>query len=227
MDFSVIDWPLFGRGLITTAYLVGASLLIGLVMAHGLAVGVVYGPRYVAWPIRAYTYFMRGTPMLVQLYLLYYGASQFTAIRDSSLWVILREAYWCALIAFSLNTAAYTAVILQGAMQSVDRGEIEAARACGFSEMGILCRIVLPSAWRRALPSYGNEVIFMLHGSSIAGVVTLLDVTGVARQLYAATYRPFEPFIVAGGLYLLLTLGLVLLFRLLEWRFTRHLHRPS
>ncbi len=205
----MIEWPLFFRGLYTTIYLVGWALLIGLILAHGLAIGERYGPVWVAWPIRAYTYFMRGTPMLVQLYLIYYGAGQFEWIRESVLWIVLREAYWCALIAFSLNTAAYTAVILQGAMASVDRGEIEAARACGFSESLILRRIVLPSAWRQAIPSYGNEVIFMLHGSSIAGVVTILDLTGVARRAYAMTYSPFEPFLVAGALYLSLTVILV------------------
>ncbi|MGF1528110.1 MAG: ABC transporter permease [Candidatus Competibacterales bacterium] len=225
MDFSVIDWGLFVEGFDNTAVLVGAALAIGLAIAVPLAVVGELGPWPLRIPVAAYTYVFRGTPLLVQMYLIYYGLGQFETVRDSAFWPILREAYWCALIAFTLNTAAYTTVILQGAIRGTDRGEVEAAKACGMSWGLRMRRIVLPSAWRRALPAYGNEVIFMLHGSAIAGVITIIDLTGAARLVYSQHYRPFEPFLTAAAFYLVLTFLVVGLFKLLEHRLFGHL-RP-
>ena len=132
-------------------------------------------------PIRAFVYFFRGTPLLVQMFIIYYGFAQFEAIKTSFVWYFFKEAWFCALFAFTLNTAAYTTEIIRGAIEATTHGEVEAAKAAGMSRLLMLRRIVLPSAFRRALPQYSNEIIFMLHGSSLASVITIVDITGAAR----------------------------------------------
>lgn len=218
-------WEMFAQGIWMTIQLTALSLAIGGAMAvpmafvrasrHWLGNPIVYG----------FTYFFRGTPLLVQLYLIYNGLVQFDFVRDGALWPILREPYWCALIAFTLNTAAYTTEILRGAVEATPQGEIEAARACGMSRRQIDRRIVLPGALRRALPQYSNEVIFMLHGSALASLVTLMDILGAGRWLNGRYYLAYEGFIAAGVLYAILTLGIVLIFRAVEQRYLAHL-RP-
>jgi arginine/ornithine transport system permease protein len=172
-----------------------------------------------AWrPVWAFTYVMRGTPLLVQIFLLYYGLAQFEVVRESVLWPLLRSAGFCAVAAFVLNTGAYTTEILHGAMRAVPAGEIEAAKSLGMSRWTTFRRIVLPSAFRRSLPAYGNEVVLMLHATSLASVVTLYDLTGAAREVNSRYYLPFEAFITAGVCYLLLTFVLVAMFRAAERR---------
>ena len=228
MDFEVIvqNLPLYLQGLWTTIWMVAVSLLLGLVVSVPLAVMRTSRLPWVNWPVWCYTYVFRGTPQLVQLFVIYYGASQFDAIRNSFAWPLLSQAWFCALLTFVLNTAAYTTEIIRGAMQVTPLGEIEAARACGMSPMLMYRRILLPSAFRRALPAYGNEVIFVLHGSSIASVVTLLDLTGVARVVASRFYSPYEAYITAALFYFALTFTLVWLFRLIERRMLAHLRRP-
>jgi arginine/ornithine transport system permease protein len=228
MDISIIvaNLGLYLQGLWTTVWLVAAALVLGLLLAIPLAVMRTSANPLINWPVWAYTYFFRGTPLFVQLSLIYFGLSQFAAVQDSILWPLLKEAWFCAILAFALNTAAYTTEILRGAMQVTPVGEIEAAKASGMSPMLMLRRIVLPSAFRRALPAYGNEVIFMLHGSAIASVVTIVDLTGAARIIQSRYYTPYEAFITAGLFYMALTFGLVWLFRRLEHHFHAHLRRP-
>jgi His/Glu/Gln/Arg/opine family amino acid ABC transporter permease subunit len=156
-------------------------------------------------PAYCYITFFRGTPLLVQIFLIYYGSGQFDWIKETPAWLILRDAGSCAVLAFSLNTAAYTAEILRGAVEAVPRGEIEAAMALGMSRFLVFRLIALPRAFRIALPAYGNEVILVIKSSSLASTITLLDITGVARTLVAHTYAPYEIFLVAGALYLALT----------------------
>ncbi len=223
MNFEAIgeNFPLYLSGLLVTLKLLALSLTCGLLLAVPLAL-----VRTVAkgWPSRlvwAYTYVFRGTPMLVQLFLCYYGLAQFDAVRESWAWPWLSSASFCAWLTFSLNTAAYTTEIIAGSIRALPAGEIEAAKALGLSRGLMLRRIVLPAALRRALPAYGNEVIFMLHGTSLASVVTLLDVTGAARAINAKYYLPFEAFITAGAFYFVLTLGLVGLFRWAEARWLK------
>lgn len=210
-------------GLVTTTQLVFLSLLAGLVLAIPLAIGRSSRHRWISLPIYVYTYVFRGTPLLIQLYLIYYGVVFFEGIQESFLWPLLREAFYPALIAFTLNTAAYTTEIFRGAIKATPRGEIEAARAYGMSQALMMRRIILPSAFRRALPSYGNEVIFMLHASAIASVVTLMDLTGVARFIYARFYAPFEAFLFVAAIYLCLTFTILYFFRFLEKRLLAHL----
>jgi arginine/ornithine transport system permease protein len=227
MAFDVVleNLHLYVQGLVLTVQLVFLALVIGLVLAIPLAFLRLSRNPLLWTPVWAYIYFFRGTPLLVQLFMIYYGAGQFEWIRASWMWPFLREAYFCALLAFTLNTAAYTAEILRGAILGTPHGEIEAARACGMSPALIRRRIVLPSAFRRALPAYGNEVIFMLHGSAIASVVALVDLTGAARIVNSRYYTPYEAFLTAAVFYMALTFLIVGLFRLLERRLHAHLRR--
>lgn len=227
MDFTVIidNLPLYLSGLRVTIELLILSLLCGFALAVPLGVAASSKHALIHSFPRAFIYFMRGTPLLVQVFLLYYGFAQFDVLRESVLWTVFKEAYWCALIAFSLNTAGYTAEIIRGAIVQTPRGEIEAARACGMRPAVVLRRVILPSALRRALPAYGNEVIFMLHGTVIAGVITLVDLFGAAKIVNSRHFVPFESFIAAGFFYLCLTFLIVWLFKIIEQKWHAHL-RP-
>ena len=225
MNFDAIaeNLPLYFGGALTTLKLLAISLAGGLLVALPLAVLRNARSRWLRAPVWAYTYAIRGTPLLVQLFLVYYGLAQFAFVRESIAWPWLQSAWFCACLAFGINTCAYTTEIIAGALRNTSRGEIEAARALGLSEAQVLLRIVMPSALRRAIPSYGNEAILMLHGTSLASVVTLLDITGVARDVNSRYYIPFEAFITAGLLYLSITLALVGLFHAAERRWLAHL----
>jgi arginine/ornithine transport system permease protein len=228
VDLSVIagNLPLYLQGLWVTVQLVFAALFLGMFLAIPIALlRTSKNPLISALPW-AYINFFRGTPLLVQMYLIYHGSGQFRPfLEDVGMWQIFREAYWCALIAFTLNTAGYTAEILRGAIEQTAFGEIEAARACGMSKPTMYRRIILPSAFRRALPAYGNEVIFMLHGSAIAGVITIVDLFGAARIVNSRHFVPFESFVTAGLFYLCVTFLIVWGFKMWEKRWHAHL-RP-
>src|SRR5699024_8572282 len=170
-----------------------------------------------------YIFFFRGTPLLVQIFLIYYGLGQFEAVRNSFLWEpVLSQAYWCAIIAFTLNTSAYLAEIIRGAIQNIPVGELEAADAIGMSKWQKLTRITLPRAFGIVIPAYSNEVIFMLKGSALASTIALMDITGVARTISARTYTLMELFFAAGVVYLLLSWVILFSFRLFEKRMNRH-----
>ena len=219
--------PQLLEGAWLTLELVAVSGVLGLALAVPLALARTSPRPWVQALPWSYIYFFRGTPLLVQIFLVYYGLGQFEWIRDSAAWPVLREAYWCAIIAFTLNTSAYTAEILRGAIQAVPGGELEAARALGMGTTTAYRRIVLPRAFRIALPAYSNEVILMLKGSALASTITLLDLTGMARTIIARTYTPIEIFLAAGGLYLVLAALIIGGFRLLERRLSRHLAARS
>lgn len=223
MDFSLIieSLPIYLDGLWTTTWLVISALIIGLIVAIPMAIAR-NSQNPVAWtPAWAFIYFFRGTPLLVQLYLIYYGMDQFFEIQGT-LW---EHAWFCALVAFVLNTSAYTSEIIRGAINGLPKGEVEAAKAYGMSPFQTYRRIVLPSALRRALPAYSNEVIFMLHGSAVAGIVTIMDLTGAARLVNSRYYAPFESFLTAGLFYMALTFIIIYVFKKAEGRFLRYL-RP-
>ena len=183
MEFDLIwgHMPRFMEGVWTTIQLVGAALFLGGLLAIPMALVRAYRHPLFNPPVWMFTYVFRGTPLLVQIYLIYYGLGQFEAVRESVLWFFLKEAYWCALLAFMLNTAAYTTEIFRGGIEAVPFGEVEAAKAAGMSPFTRVRRIILPGALRRALPAYSNEVIFMLHGSAIASVITIIDILGAGR----------------------------------------------
>ena len=228
MELSIIfeNIGIYLEGLQTTAWLVSLSLLLGLLLAVPLAVLRTAKSYAVQAPIRAYVYFFRGTPLLVQMFIVYYGFGQFDVIKTSFLWPLFKEAWFCALFTFTLNTGAYTTEILRGAIEATPHGEIEAAKAAGMSRLLMLRRIVLPSAFRRALPQYSNEIIFMLHGSSLASVITLVDITGAARIINSRFYSPYEAFLTAAVFYMALTFMIVFLVKRLEGRWFAHL-RPQ
>jgi len=227
MDFEVIinNLPLYLEGLWITLQLVVVSLVCGLFIAIPLGMFSAHRNYWIQFLPRLFIYCFRGTPLLVQMFLIYHGLGQFEAVRESLAWIILKEAYWCALIAFSLNTAAYTAEIIRGTIRQTPAGEIEVARSMGMSPLTQQRRIVLPSTFRRALPAYGNEVIFMLHGSALAGIITIVDLFGAAKIVNSRYFVPFESFITAGFFYLCVTFLIVGLFRLAENRWHAHL-RP-
>ncbi len=212
-------------GLVMTVQLVFISLVVGAVISVPLAIMRASRNPWISKPIWVYTYIFRGTPLLIQLYIIYYGVVYIEGIQDSMFWPVVKEAFYPCLLAFVLNTAAYTTEILRGAIVTTPKGEIEAAKAYGMSWSTMTRRIVLPSAFRRALPAYGNEVIFMLHASAIASVVTIVDLTGAARDVYSQHYAPFEAYTFVAAIYLCLTFGLIYLFKYLEKKMLAHL-RP-
>ncbi|MGQ9368703.1 ABC transporter permease [Azospirillum sp. ST 5-10] len=215
--------PTLLSGVPLTLQLVLLAEALGLVVATGTALMRLSGNRIAGWIAQAYVFVFRGTPLLVQIFLIYYGLGQFAVIRDSFLWVFLREPYWCAVLALMLNTGAYTSEIVRGAILSVPHGQIEAARACGMSRFLLFRRIVAPVAIRQGLPAYGNEVILMVKASSLASTITLLEVTGLARRIISQTFAVFEIFILAGAIYLILNFAIARLVRWTEWRLTPYL----
>ena len=224
-DYQMIweNLPLYWGGVLVTVKILLISLAFGLSLALPLALMRVSKSPWVNFPAWLYTYVIRGTPMLVQLFLIYYGLAQFEFIRDSFMWPYFSSATFCACLAFAINTSAYTAEILAGSLKATPPGEIEAAKAMGMSRAKLYRRILLPSALRRALPQYSNEVIMMLQTTSLASIVTLIDITGAARTVNAQYYLPFEAYITAGVFYLCLTFILVKLFKLAERRWLSYL----
>ena len=213
----IVKWlPKLLEGAYLTLALVAIAVLVGLLIA--IPLGMARASRH--WYVRAlpfsYIFFFRGTPLLLQLFLVYYGLAQFDAVKQGPLWPYLRDPYWCALIAMTMHTAAYIAEIIRGAIQAVPPGEVEAARSLGMSRAQTMWHIILPRAARIGLPAYSNEVILMLKASSLASTITLLELTGMARTIIARTYLPVEIFFAAGLFYLAMTFILVQVFRWLE-----------
>lgn len=225
-DLVLRHWDLFLSGVGVTLQLTAMALFFGMLIALPASLSLARRSRF-APLVGGYVYVFRGTPLLVQTYLIYYGLAQFDFVRDSFAWPILREAWWCALIAFSLNSGAYTAEILRGAIKTTPRGEIEGAMAVGLSARQVTWLVLMPSAMRRALPQYGNEVVFMLHGTVVASVITIQDILGVGRTVNAKYYIPYEGILTAAVLYMIITFLLVRLFRLVENRYLRHLNIAS
>ncbi|MCB1313622.1 MAG: ABC transporter permease [Sedimentitalea sp.] len=228
LDITLIaqNFDRFLYGVWVTLNLTFLALLIGGLLAIPMAIARASRHAVLNPIIWGYTYVFRGTPLLVQTYLIYYGLGQFDVIRQSWLWEpVLSSAWWCALIAFTLNTAAYSTELLRGAIVDTSKGEVEAAIATGHSYRSRMRRIVLPSAFRRAIPAYSNEVIFMLHGSVVASTITLQDILGVGRWLNGRYYLAYEGFITAALLYFLIVLCITWAFRWLERRYLRHLAR--
>ena len=226
MDLELIGQfiPEFGEGIVLTLELLVISLFFGFALAMVLALFKKSTNLVLNYSSRAFIYFFRGTPFLVQIYLIYYGLGQFEAIREVQwLWFFLEKPFFCALLALIINNAAYAAEIIHNAIVTTDKGEIEAARAYGMSHWQSMRYIVIPSALRRAIPAYTNEIIFMLHATSLVSVITLLDITGIARKLYSRFYAPFEAFITAALFYLLLSILINFVAHRLEKRFNRYL----
>ena len=220
-DLIADNADVFLRGIETSLGLLGLSCPIAIMLAVPIALMRVSDRQAVRSGALAYTYFFRGTPFLAQLFLIYYGLAQFGWIRDSALWPVLREPWPCALIALSLNMAAYVAELLRGGLQGVPHGEREAGVAMGMSPAVLYRRILLPRAFRIILPALGNEIILQLKSTALVSTITLLDITGTARRIATRTYST-DPLLVAGLIYIVLTYGIARLIRLGERRLNRH-----
>ena len=204
MDFELManSFPKLLNATLITFKLLSVSLIIGLFIGLFFAILRLNKNLFINKFAYGYSYVFRGTPLLVQIFIIYFGLGQIEYLRSTFLWVILKEPYWCAIIAFALNTGAYTSEILRSAFQTIKRGIVEAGQSLGISNKVIFYKIQIPIAIRQSLPAYGNEIILMMKGTSLASTVTLMDLTGVAKYIISTTFKPVEVFIVAGGIYL-------------------------
>ena len=229
MDFDLMldSIPKILSGSRLTVLLVTLSLSMGFVLAILAALLRRSKIPLLVVPVKAYVFVMRGTPLLVQIFLIYYGVGQFEIIRESIFWTVLKSPFWCAIIALTLNTTAYGSEIIRGGLESVPYGEVEAARAFGMSGQLLFRRVVFPIAIRQALPAYGNEVMLMVKATSLASTITIMEMTGIANTIMAENYRPMEAFIVAGSFYLILNFIMTRLIQLIEWRLSGHLRPPK
>ena len=222
MDFDLIinSFPKLLFASITTLKLLSVSLFIGLFIGLFFAILRIKNNIILGKIAYGYSYTFRGTPLLVQIFIIYYGFGQVELIRESFLWAILKEPYWCAVIAFALNTGAYTSEILRSAFQTIKPGFIEAGKSLGVSNKLIFYKIQIPIAIRQSLPAYGNEIILMLKGTSLASTVTLMDLTGVAKYIISTTFKPIEVFVIAGSIYLFFTFIIHNVIKFLEKKYS-------
>ena len=218
-DLMITSFPKLLSATLITLKLLSASLFFGLLVGLFFAILRVNKNIYVNKFAYAYSYIFRGTPLLVQIFIIYFGLGQIEYLRTSFLWVILKEPYWCAIMAFTLNTGAYTSEILRSAFQTIKPGIIEAGKSLGISNKIIFYKVQIPIAIRQSLQAYGNEIILMLKGTSLASTVTLMDLTGVAKYIISTTFKPIEVFIVAGGIYLFMTFIIHNFIKFLEKRY--------
>ena len=214
------SFPKLLSATLVTLKLVSASLLFGIFLGTLFAILRTGKNKFLKAFSYYYSYIFRGTPMLVQLFIIYFGLAQIEYLRSSFLWVVLKEPYWCAIIAFALNTGAYTSEIFRSAFETIDKGIIEAGKSLGIPNSKIFYKIKLPIVLRQSLPAYGNEMILMLKGTSLASTVTLMDLTGVAKFIISTTYKPIEIFIVAGSIYLLITFVIHSFIKFLERKYS-------
>jgi octopine/nopaline transport system permease protein len=203
-----------------TLKLLSVSLIIGLFIGLLFAILRLNKNIFINRFAYGYSYLFRGTPLLVQIFIIYFGLGQIEYLRTTFLWTILKEPYWCAIIAFALNTGAYTSEILRSAFQTIKPGVLEAGKSLGIPSKIIFYKIQIPIAIRQSLPAYGNEIILMMKGTSLASTVTLMDLTGVAKYIISTTFKPIEVFVVAGGIYLFMTFVIHNAIKYLEKRYS-------
>ncbi len=206
-----------------TLFLLLISLPIGFVLSLIFALGRVSKNFVISKIIEYYIFVIRGTPLLVQIYLIYFGLGSVKPIRDSFLWIVLKEPFWCGVIALIINTVAYGSEIFRGGIQTISKDQIESGKSLGFSTFGLYRKIILPIALRKVLPTYGNELILMVKATSLVSLTTYMEMTGIARKIMAKTFAPVEAFIAAGILYLFLNFLMVQLIKYLEWKYNPHL----
>ena len=222
MDFELMinSFPKLLGATVITLKLLSVSLIVGLFIGLLFAILRLNKNFFINRFAYGYSYVFRGTPLLVQIFIIYFGLGQIEYLRSTILWAILKEPYWCAIIAFALNTGAYTSEILRSAFQTIKPGIIEAGKSLGISNKIIFYKIQIPIAIRQSLPAYGNEIILMMKGTSLASTVTLMDLTGVAKYIISTTFKPIEVFIVAGGIYLFMTFIIHNVIKFLEKRYS-------
>ena len=220
LELMASSFPKLLNATLVTLKLLSLSVIFGLILGLFFAILRLNKNIFLNKFSYFYSYVFRGTPLLVQIFIIYFGLGQLEFLRSSFLWIILKEPYWCAIIAFSLNTGAYTSEILRSAFETINKGFIEAGDSLGISKKIIFYKIQIPIAIRQSLPAYGNEIILMLKGTSLASTVTLMDLTGVAKYIISTTFKPIEVFIVAGGIYLFMTFIIHNFIRYLEKKYS-------
>ena len=220
LELMINSFPKLLSAAVITLKLLSVSLIIGLFIGLFFAILRLNKNIFINRFAYGYSYVFRGTPLLVQIFIIYFGLGQIEYLRSTVLWVILKEPYWCAIIAFALNTGAYTSEILRSAFQTIKPGIIEAGKSLGVSNKIIFYKIQIPIAIRQSLPAYGNEIILMMKGTSLASTVTLMDLTGVAKYIISTTFKPIEVFIVAGGIYLFMTFIIHNVIKFLEKKYS-------
>ena len=229
MNFELMieTFPKLLAGSLITIQLVTISLFIGFFLAIGLALLRLSNHPFLNFFAKTYVFYFRGTPLLVQIFLIYYGIGQFELVRESFVWIFFKDAYWCGILALTLNTCAYSSEIIRGGIQSVPFGQIESARSTGMSGFLLYRRIILPIAFRQALPAYGNEMILMVKATSLVSTITIMDVTGIARLVIAKTFSPVEIFIMAGLIYLTINFIITRLVSFTETKLTPYLQHAK
>ena len=220
LELMISSIPKLLSAAVITLKLLSVSLIIGLFIGLLFAILRLNKNVFINKFAYGYSYVFRGTPLLVQIFIIYFGLGQIEYLRSTIFWIILKEPYWCAIIAFTLNTGAYTSEILRSAFQTIKPGIIEAGKSLGISNKIIFYKIQIPIAIRQSLPAYGNEIILMMKGTSLASTVTLMDLTGVAKYIISTTFKPIEVFIVAGGIYLFMTFLIHNLIKFLEKKYS-------
>jgi len=219
LNFTLEHLPKLLKATKLTIELTILSLFFGIFVGVFFAILRTSNNKILFYISYYYSYVLRGTPLLVQIFIIYFGLAQIEWIRESFLWIFLKEPYSCAILAFTLNTGAYSSEIFRSAFETINKGVVEAAKGLGLSKANTFFKIKLPLAIRQSLPAYGNEMILMLKGTSLASTVTLLDLTGVAKHIISTTFRPVEVFIVAGSIYLLMTFVIHNLIKFLEKKY--------
>ena len=220
IELMINSFPKLLNAAVITLKLLSVSLIIGLFIGLFFAILRLNKNIFINRFAYGYSYVFRGTPLLVQIFIIYFGLGQIEYLRSTVLWVILKEPYRCAIIAFALNTGAYTSEILRSAFQTIKPGIIEAGKSLGISNKVIFYKIQIPIAIRQSLPAYGNEIILMMKGTSLASTVTIMDLTGVAKYIISTTFKPIEVFIVAGGIYLFMTFVIHNVIKFLEKKYS-------
>ena len=220
LELMINSFPKLLSAAVITLKLLSVSLIIGLFIGLFFAILRINKNIFISKFAYGYSYVFRGTPLLVQIFIIYFGLGQIEYLRSTVLWIILKEPYWCAIIAFALNTGAYTSEILRSAFQTIKPGIIEAGKSLGISNKVIFYKIQIPIAIRQSLPAYGNEIILMMKGTSLASTVTIMDLTGVAKYIISTTFKPIEVFIVAGGIYLFMTFIIHNVIKYLEKKYS-------
>ena len=220
LELMINSLPKLLSAAVITLKLLSVSLIIGLFIGLLFAILRLNKNTLINKFAYGYSYVFRGTPLLVQIFIIYFGLGQIEYLRSTILWVILKEPYWCAIIAFALNTGAYTSEILRSAFQTIKPGIVEAGKSLGISNKVIFYKIQIPIAIRQSLPAYGNEIILMMKGTSLASTVTIMDLTGVAKYIISTTFKPIEVFIVAGGIYLFMTFIIHNVIKFLEKKYS-------
>lgn len=210
-------------GLDETLKLVFISLSIGFLLSIPFSIARASSIKILSQSVYYYVFIIRGTPLLVQIYLIYFGLGAVPAIRESFLWHVLKDPFWCGVIALVINTIAYTTEIFRGGIESVTKGQIESCKSLGMNKITMYSKIILPCAFRQALPGYGNEMILMVKSTSLVSLITIMEMTGIARNIMYKNYAPVEAFLAAGSIYLFLNFLVVQFIKFLEWKYNPHL----